>query len=439
MQIAATSQRISSFSEPMENVAKTAIDQPRILFSKIDGGALREISHKLDQVLQIPVNTWHMDFRIWVFVVAGLLLGILGVSVMRQLRQNGFHIDPGSFARTRRAAFSPFTSFKAAAVVYLRSVLRTFLETIILLCVASAVVTVVFVLCKIAWYAYIASPVGRYYTIYFPERAKLMEMVLGRDLLTFPLMLTVIGFSAAMIVSALCRIFCITRYLYMSRGMVGKTLGFALPTNLLAAAAVRVLFPPIWHWAVAYMAVLLPTLLVFSYCFRFTMRLLPEIKGLFTLFRRCRLKVPHAVYLTAVDKGKRTIEFDPLTASLTGKRYSGDDEMPAQGLFLSKRGHTFILYRYGHELFFQADDWEIPVLRDMSVKWGHLGSVVNAFEIYRENKRLFRFTWFDLPFFEQKTSTVKFFETFSGIVSDRSGFEQAFQLELSEPLTSPST
>ena len=439
MQIPTINQRIASSPELIEKLTGTVLEPLRILFPKIDDSALREISHKLDQALQIPVNTWSMDFRLWVIMVASLLLVILGVSVMRQIRRNGIRIDPGSFTKTKRATFSPVTSFKAAALAYLRSVARSFLEAIILLCVVSVVVTMVFLLCKIAWYAYIASPIGRYYAVYFPERVKLMEMVLGRDLLIFPPILTIIGFSAAMIVSAWCRIFCITRYLYLSRGMAGKILGFALPTNLLAAAVVIIFFPSIWHWPAAYMAVLLPTLLVFTYCFRFTMRLLPEIKVLFVLFTRRRLGVPHAVYLKDVDKGKRTIEFDPLRASLTGKQHSGDEEMPVQGAFLSGRGHTLILYRYGHELFFQIDDWEIPVLRDMSVKWGRLGSVGHAFEIYRKNKRLFRFTWHDLPFFGQKVSFVKFFETFSGILMDRSGFEQAFQLELTEPLPCPST
>ena len=266
-------------NELMEMVTITVEEPLRILFSRIDGSALREISHKLDQALQIPINAWSMDFRLWLLMVASLLSGILGVSLMRQIRQNGVRIDTESFTRTKRATFSPVTSFKAAGLAYLRSVVRTFLEAVVLLCVVSVVVTIVFLLCKVAWYAYIASPVGRYYMVYFPERAKLMEMVLGRDLLIFPPMLTVIGFSAAMVVSALCRIFGITRYLYLSRGMVGKILGFALPTNLLAAAAVRILFPPIWHWAMACMAVLLPTLLVFSYCFRFTMRILPEIQS----------------------------------------------------------------------------------------------------------------------------------------------------------------
>lgn len=411
-----------------EEVINALMIRLQNLYSAFDGTLLKKISLMVEETLRHPGKQLADDHLLWAYIGAVLVFGIPGLTALFRMLLTGIRLDKASFPRRKEGTNAAAANFRGAVCSYLRSISKTLLEGIVLLCVATVLTTVAYLFTKIAWYSYQAGPVGQYYAVHFPHRAQLMEMVLGLDLFLFPTMLTGIACAAGLVFSACCRIFYISRYLYLPRGGVGKTILFALPLNLLAAAAVRTVFP-IPHWAAAYAAALLPTLLVFPYCFRFTNRLLPEIGMVLTFWKRKRKSPLHVIFLKYLNSGKKTMEFDPLNGKFTGKQFPADDDIDTHGQFLSRGGHTFILYRYGHDLFFQVDDRELPVDTDMSAQWRQTGRFINRFELYRNEKRLFRLAWSTFPRFAFTAPAVAFFDQFEGILKNRSTYENTFMVE----------
>ena len=90
---------------------------------------------------------------------------------------------------------------------------------------------------------------------------------------------SIAAFTICMLISAICQLFYIARYLYLSRSFFGKIVIWGLPL----AAAVATHIQPIYgfeEWRTAYAVAFLPTLCVFGGCFKFTRELLPEIGDL---------------------------------------------------------------------------------------------------------------------------------------------------------------
>lgn len=398
------------------------------LLSAINGSALRELSRMLDEALRHPGTRLLNDHLVWCFVGASLFVGTLAFAALWRMLLTGIRFDKVSFRKRKNSTPGFAISIRGAVSEYFRSVVKTILEGVILMCVAAVLTTVGYLLCKIGWYSYRASPVGQAYAAYFPHRAQLINMVLCRDLFLFPAMLTGISFGAGMAFFACCRLFHITRYVYLPRGPLGKIVLFALPLNVGAAAAVRTLFP-IPHWGAAYAAALIPTLLVFAYCSRFTNRLMPELGMFFSVWKRKKDTPQHVVFLQDLNTGKKILEYDPLAEALTGKRFPVDDGIETQGLFLTRSGHEFILYRYGHDLFFQVDDRELLLRTDMSVQWRKKGRFGRCFQLDRDGTRLFRLAWSSLPLFGPQAPAAAFFDAFEGILKNRTAYENAFTVD----------
>lgn len=383
----------------------------------------------LDEALRHPGTRSLNDHLVWIYVSAALFIGTLALVALWRMLRTGIRLDKVSFRKKKRRARGVAATVRGAISAYLRSLIRTILEGVVLLCLAVVLTTVGYLLCKIAWYSYRAGPLGQAYAVYFPQRAQLINTVLGRDLFLFPAMLTGISFTVGMIFSAGCKMLHITRYGYLTRGPLGKIVWFALPLNVGAAAAVRTLFS-IPHWGAAYAAALIPTLIVFAYCFQFTNRLLPELGMFFCVWKRHEKASQHVVFLEDLNTGKKIFEFDPLAEELTGKQYSVDDGIDTQGLFLTRSGHEFILYRYGHDLFFQLDDRELLLGTEMSVEWREKGRFGRSFGLYREGVPLFRLAWSALPLFGLQAPAAAFFKAFEGVLQDRSAYENAFMADL---------
>lgn len=61
------------------------------------------------------------------------------------------------------------------------------------------------------------------------------------------------------------------------------------------------------------------------------------------------------IYLQGMNAGKTVLEVDPLNENFTDKHLPTGDGIDTQGLFLTRSGHEFVVYRYDHDLFFQVD------------------------------------------------------------------------------------
>lgn len=146
-----------------------------------------------------------------------------------------------------------------------------------LLVLATAVICIVFMyLCKMTWSVYIATPVGKKFLNMFPVKAQNIVDILNRELIFFAIQVTLKAFIICLVISALCQVFHIARYFYMPRGFVMKIILWGLPLTAVVAIHIRYALE-LQQFDLAYVAALVPTLCVFSGCFKFAYELLPEI------------------------------------------------------------------------------------------------------------------------------------------------------------------
>lgn len=400
----------------------------RGFYEKLDLPALSEFSRLFQEALQTPGVQLLQRHLVWIVLGISLMAGSVAVVILWRISWPGFRVDEKTFKTTDQAALKHANAPWRSTANYLHSLVNGILEGIIVVWCVWCVTTFVFVLLKILWFSYLASPIGHFYPVYFPQRAKLVSMVMGQDILIFPLMLTAIAFMVALICAACCRLFYLTRFIYLPRSVFGKIVLVGLPINLAAAFVLR----PFFHipdWGAAYAATLIPTLLSFVFCFRVSRALLPELGMLFSLFRGKSQTPACVIYLRFINTGKSVIEFDPISGRRTGKQYAYQDGVQAQGQLLSRRGHDFILYRYGRDLFFRVDHLELALRPDMSGHSIQKGRFSNVFELVKDEARLFRIRWSTFPSFVARGPTAVFFDFFEEVLRSSEVYENVFQIE----------
>jgi len=158
--------------------------------------------------------------------------------------------------------------------------LANFLDVMIqagLLVLATTIICIVFMyMCKMTWSVYIATAVGKKFLNMFPVKAQNIVDILSRELIFFAIQLTFKAFIICLVISALCQVFHIARYLYLPRGFVMKIILWGLPLTAIVAIHIQDAFG-LQQPGLAYVVALVPTLCIFSGCFKFTYELLPEI------------------------------------------------------------------------------------------------------------------------------------------------------------------
>jgi uncharacterized membrane protein len=365
------------------------------------------------------------EYLVWLLLAAAGVAAIFAVAALWRLLGSGIRIHKASFKKVAAETAVTAASVRAAVRGYVQATVDLLVEGLVVMCAAVVVTVLIYLWAKLAWYSYMNTPVGRLYPIYFPDRAVIMNAVLGQDLFVFPMVLTVFACTAGLFMGAVGRLFHITRYVYTPRGIMGRILVAALPLGAVTATLARAAFA-LPHWGAAFGAALLPALLVFPFCFKATDRLLPEIGVLFSRRSKGDRTPVQVVYLQDLVSKKRVLAFDPIKSRLTGRSYPAGDGIATQGMVLTRRGHGMLLYRYGRDLFFQVDDRELQLQPDMQARQVASGRFGRRFELLREESRLFRLTWSDLPLFEPRAATRAFFDAFSGILKDRTAFTEAF-------------
>jgi hypothetical protein len=88
-----------------------------------------------------------------------------------------------------------------------------------------------------------------------------------------------ITFIMCLVITAICQLFHITRFLYEPRGLVGRTVLWGLPLTAVVAAMVHYTYGG--GWRIAYAIAFIPTMCLFSSCFELTNRTLLVAKKLF--------------------------------------------------------------------------------------------------------------------------------------------------------------
>ena len=134
--------------------------------------------------------------------------------------------------------------------------------------------------CRLAWTFYIATPVGERFVTRFASRAEIIVDLLDRISIIFSLQLTVTAFATCLAISAISRVFHISRRVYEPRSVFGKILVCGIPLTAVVAIYVRS-YLNMENWAAAYFAAFVPTMCLFTTCFDAVRELLPEIGELY--------------------------------------------------------------------------------------------------------------------------------------------------------------
>ena len=141
---------------------------------------------------------------------------------------------------------------------------------------------------NILWHLYRLTYIGRQFVNLQPQQAQMITAIIGQNIASLSLYTTLTAFVICMIVSAGCQVFYLSRFLYQSRGKIGKLILWGLPLTALVSvyANNRLRFD---SWMSVIPIAIVPTLCVFTYCFKFSQDLLPEVGDVIgMLLRYCK-------------------------------------------------------------------------------------------------------------------------------------------------------
>jgi hypothetical protein len=129
------------------------------------------------------------------------------------------------------------------------------------------------------WLFYSSTPVGEWFTTLFTERTNTILDTLDMISIHFSIKIIIITFVICLIISAICQLSNISRFLYEPRGLVGRTVLWGLPLTAVVATIVYSIYEV--RWGIAYGIAFIPTMCIFSLCFELTSRTLLVARNLF--------------------------------------------------------------------------------------------------------------------------------------------------------------
>jgi len=190
--------------------------------------------------------------------------------------------EDGLFRSVREGLFAGLEVFLSRFFVRKNPVFRYALtafdvvfQAAFLVIVTAVAFTILLYMLKIAWNTFAYSPVGVRFMDLGLIRTQDIAGLLSSDLIPFSFMLTFKSFKACILAAGICRFVHVSRWLYRPRGKFGRLIGIALP---LSAAEGYLLQPVLGfeQFRMAFFAVIFPTVCLFSGCFQFADRLVPE-------------------------------------------------------------------------------------------------------------------------------------------------------------------
>jgi len=129
---------------------------------------------------------------------------------------------------------------------------------------------------NILWHIYRLTYIGKQFVILHPKQTQLISTIVGHDITRLAAHTTLAAFAICMIISALCRFFYIWRFFYDPQGLIGKFVWWGLTLTAVVSIYMNDQFG-FKNWAAVIPITIVPTLCVFTYSFKFSARLLPEI------------------------------------------------------------------------------------------------------------------------------------------------------------------
>ena len=174
---------------------------------------------------------------------------------------------------------------------YCRTFLNHLLQAILLVLIVTVGLLVLLYGSRVLWNLYLQTHIGQEFCLYYAGQAEAINAMFADNLLLLAWDVSTSAFLTCLTVAALCQVLHLTRYFYLSRGFFGKLLCFGVPLSFLVSLDFQGLGYMTRESAIG--LVLIPTLCMFTYCFKFTLDLLPEastaIRQAPLLFREAKL------------------------------------------------------------------------------------------------------------------------------------------------------
>jgi len=160
--------------------------------------------------------------------------------------------------------------------LYCREVWETSIRAILLLISTAVLSLVVLYFYSILWHIFRMTYSGVKFIELHPEADSVISNIVNNDLIEISIHTTFSAFTICIIICSICRLSYITRYFYYPFDIIAKLFFWGLPLSLVVSMYINDQFQ-FEHWLYTLPVTIVPTLCVFTYCFKFSEILLPEI------------------------------------------------------------------------------------------------------------------------------------------------------------------
>ena len=166
---------------------------------------------------------------------------------------------------------------------WLRRALDGLIQLLLLLCATWLGYSALLYVCRALWNLYIETPVGRTFVSHYSSSAHSIFEVLNLNLFQLSFSLNVVALKTCLVIGAVCQICSITRYFYLSRGLIARIFFWGFLCSALTCYNM-------WNsldmnWRTCFVLCLAPSLSLFGSCFKFTSELLPEFSTILNIKR----------------------------------------------------------------------------------------------------------------------------------------------------------
>ena len=159
---------------------------------------------------------------------------------------------------------------------YFREVLEISIRAVLLLISTVVLSLIVLYFYNILWHIFGMTYSGKKFIMLHPVAMNMVSKIMSSDLFEVSIDTTFSSFTICLIISAICQVSHIARYLYLPQSIIVKILFWGMPLTAVVSMYIndQIKFA---HWSYTIPLTIVPTLCVFTYCFSFSEALLPEL------------------------------------------------------------------------------------------------------------------------------------------------------------------
>jgi hypothetical protein len=159
---------------------------------------------------------------------------------------------------------------------YFRDVMEISIRAILLLISTAVFSLLVLYFYSILWHIFRITYSGKKFSMLHPKATSVISNIVNNDLIELSIHTTFSAFAICLVIGAICQVSYITRFLYYPRSIIAKLLFWGIPLTAVVSMYINDQIQ-LAHWSYTMPVTIVPTLCVFTYCFKFSETLLPEI------------------------------------------------------------------------------------------------------------------------------------------------------------------